>query len=452
MKRTTETAYVLYKYHELSRVGALLMIVVFPHAASATGFFISGQTPTAVGRALAGNNVIASDATTVFWNPAGMTYLAGRELVGTGSIIVPEVSLSDTGTTAASPGTLGARLPSTGNDGGNAGSVAFVPGFSFAQPLGDRWWIGLTANSPYGLSTRYSRGWFGRYDSQEASLFTIDVAPSVAYEWSENVALGAGLDIQYARAELTNALPNPFTPGGPTAATDGRFLLRGDDTSIGFNTGAIIKINDDTRVALHYRSAMEHELEGTATTIGLTEQLAELNGNVKGSTDLGLPEVASIGAAHAIGNLTLLAQSNWSGWSRLEEIRIRFDNGLPDQVRTLKFQDAYSVAVGGEYKPNGTGGPWTLRGGLAYESTISRDAFRNASVPDAEHYWLSVGLSYDRGFLHLDVGYAHLFYADTSLNLSRRFYEGTPLLTTIDTKARAEGQTDILSAAMRMRF
>jgi long-chain fatty acid transport protein len=436
----------------LVREAVVLVLFLSTANVHATGFFISGQTPTAVGRALAGNNVMAEDATTVFWNPAGMTHLARAQAVSTGSIFNPTVGVSNDGTTAVVP-VQGTRSLSTENDSElNGGEAAFVPGFALAQPLGERWWFGLSASSPYGLSTRYPNSWFGRYDSQESSLLTVDLAPSVAFKLNRSVSFGAGVDIQYAHTKLVNALPNPVTPGGPSAATDGQFHLRADDISLGFNIGAMIDIDDATRVALHYRSAVEHQLQGTATTSGLTGPLALANGRSTGSASFYLPGVLSVGAAHSVGNVTWLARCSWSDWSGLDEVRIRFDNGTPDQIRALRFQDAYMLALGAEVRPRGPNDAWTWRGGFAYESAISRDSFRNSSIPDSNHYWASLGFTYRRDTLRFDFGYAHLFYDGTFIDLTQTFYGQTPLQTTVFTKARVQNETDILSMGVGLTF
>ena len=67
--------------------------------ASAAGFALIEQSASGMGNAFAGAAASAEDASTVFFNPAGMTLLPKREVVVAGHYIVPSFSFSDNGGT-----------------------------------------------------------------------------------------------------------------------------------------------------------------------------------------------------------------------------------------------------------------------------------------------------------------------------------------------------------------
>lgn len=92
---------------------ALAGCASFSHAA---GFALIEQNASGLGNAYAGAAAVAQDASTVFFNPAGMTQLPDRQLVVAGHLIKPRAEFSGTVT----PG-IG------GGDGGDAGGLALVP-------------------------------------------------------------------------------------------------------------------------------------------------------------------------------------------------------------------------------------------------------------------------------------------------------------------------------------
>ena len=116
-------------------------------------------------------------------------------------------------------------------------------------------WLGLALTSPWGLGVQYDDDWFGRYDSIETRLTTVNLSPALAYRITEWLSIGGGLNIEYADAKLTNALPDTLAPGGPSPATDGQAKFTGDDVALGFNVGVLLKPWSRTRIGLHYRSA-----------------------------------------------------------------------------------------------------------------------------------------------------------------------------------------------------
>src|SRR5271154_5158558 len=97
-----------------------LSAIAVSGVASAGGFYIQEQSAAGVGRAQAGNVAAADDASTIYFNPAGMTQLPGVQLDNGIDLIVPSASLTDLGTTDHSPVSPSSR-PGGGN-GGNPGS------------------------------------------------------------------------------------------------------------------------------------------------------------------------------------------------------------------------------------------------------------------------------------------------------------------------------------------
>lgn len=381
-----------------------------------------------------------------------MTNLAAAQAVAGAAIIFPDTKFRNKGSTSATPGTLGASTAYGGDSGGNPFDPAIVPNLYAAVPLLDSsLWFGVGLTSPFGLSLDYGRGWFGRYDSVESSLTTVDLSPALAYRITERISLGAGLNVQTVDVKLTNAVPNTLAPGGPSVSTDGRNSLRGDDVSVGFNIGVLISPWPTTRIGAHYRSAIDHNLKGDARVSGLGGALAGANASYNAKAKLRLPDIVSIGLAQDIGHgATLLADVQWFNWSRFNEVRVKLANGPGDAVLPQDYKDSYAASLGGEYN---FGADLTLRGGFRFETTPTSDRYRSTGVPEGNNYSVGAGVSY-RPLRHLDIDISlfHTRWERANVALTRDFFVGTPAAGTVDVKGRAETSSTTAALGVRYRF
>ncbi len=95
---------------------------------AASGFALIEQSGSGLGNAYAGGAASAEDASTIFFNPAGMSRLSGKQIAVAAHAIKPSAKFSDTGSTAAS-----FQSANNGN-GGDAGG-----GWHWCRMLTLRW-------------------------------------------------------------------------------------------------------------------------------------------------------------------------------------------------------------------------------------------------------------------------------------------------------------------------
>ncbi len=148
--------------------------------------------------------------------------------------------------------------------------------------------------------------------------------------------------------------------------------------------------------------------------------------------------------------LPLLGHVAWFGWERFNELRIKFADGSPDQVRPENYDNSWAVSLGAEYQLTET---WTLRSGFQYDETPTVDGFRDTGVPDGDRYWVAFGATYklsDR--FEFDLSYAHLFVGDGEIDLTRTFFASTGLDTTVNVKGTSNNSADFIAVQVRMRF
>src|SRR6185295_9583165 len=107
--------------------------------ASAAGFALIEQSASGLGNAFAGAAAAAEDASTIYYNPAGMSLLSGPNNVSTGlAFINLSAKFSDAGSQPSGTALAGinpAAARPLGDTGGNAGGLSAVPNFYFAQEI-----------------------------------------------------------------------------------------------------------------------------------------------------------------------------------------------------------------------------------------------------------------------------------------------------------------------------
>jgi len=397
-----------YTFNRLPLGLALVGMASLTHAA---GFALIEQNASGLGNAFAGQAASAQDASTIFFNPAGMTLLPDRQVVMAGHLIKPQAEFSGSSTIG-------------GGDGGDAGGLAIVPNAYIAYRLTPDIHVGVGMNAPFGLKTEYDSTWAGRTQGIKSELKTINLNPSIAWKATDTLSLGAGLSIQYAKSTLTNL----------TGA--GLLTVEGDDYGWGFNLGALWQLSDATRIGLAYRSEVDQKLKGTAEFSVVTA----LNGPVTASVTL--PDSASLSLVHQLNpRLELLADVTWTGWSDFDELRIVRTNGTLLGVTQENWSDSYRYSVGANYRMNGK---LILRGGVAYDETPVSDAFRTVRIPDESRTWLAFGAQYrlsDK--TALDFGYAHLFVKEAKINKTE---------SGITLTGKYDSSVDILSAQLTHNF
>lgn len=399
--------------YRINRLAAALALAGCANLAHAAGFALIEQNASGLGNAYAGQAASAQDASTIFFNPAGMTLLPDRQLVLAGNLIKPQAEFSGTSLIG-------------GGDGGDAGDLAFVPNAYFAFRLTPDVHLGVGLTAPFGLKTEYDDGWAGRTQALKSELKTIIINPSIAWKASESLSLGAGVSMQYIEATLTNA--TGAAPGAPVGAVEG------DDYGWGFNLGALWQLSEATRIGVAYRSETDNTLEGTLKVNGVTAVDPVFAG-------VTLPDSASLSLFHKMNERwELLADVTWTGWSDFDELRIVNSAGAPVVPPTTEnWDDSYRYSLGANYHLDDK---LTLRGGVAFDETPVPDAYRTARIPDEDRTWIAIGAQYRLSTKSvLDFGYAHLFVKDASID------EGL-----VDLNGSYESSVDILSAQLTLNF
>ena len=394
--------------HRVNRLAAGLVLAGCTQFVHAAGFALIEQNASGLGNAYAGQAAAATDASTIFFNPAGMTYLPDRQLVLVGHLIKPEAEFSGSSTIG-------------GGNGGDAGGLALVPNAYYAFRLTPDVRLGVGMNAPFGLKTEYDTPWAGQTQGVSSHIKTINVNPSIAWLYNDKVSVGMGINYQMAEVSLSSSV---------TAPAVNVLKMKGDDDAWGYNLGMLIKLDNNTRLGLAYRSELKYHLTGRAT--------GPINGAI--AADLTTPASASLSLFHRLNERwDLLADLSWTGWSSFDKLAV---TGAVNALVPENWNDILRIGVGANYRQNDK---WLWRVGTAYDQNAVPDAERRTvRLPDADRIWLAFGGQYkmsDKGWI--DFGYAHLFFNEAAID-----HVEPP----IRVKGRFDSQVNIVSAQYTHTF
>ncbi len=363
---------------------SLICLMLVGGGAHAAGFALIEQNASGLGNAFAGQAAVADDASTIFFNPAGMSHLEGRQFAVAGHYIQPLANFTGTST------------PPLAMNGDDAGKPAFVPNAYYVMDVGPTLKFGVGLYGPFGLATEYDMPWAGMTQALLSDMKTYNLNPSLSWKVNDHLSLGLGVDWQRIEAELSSY--NPMLPGVVT--------MKGDDDSWGWNIGALYQIDAGTRVGVSYRSEVEHELTGGLKPMGYPIKAG-----------ITLPGIASVSLFKQLNQTwDLLADLTWTGWSSFEELRVRHAaNNATLSLVEENWDDTWRVSVGANYHVDSN---LTWRFGVAFDQSPVPDAqHRTPRIPDQDRTWLAVGAQYKLSpMAAVDVGYAHLFVKDAVIN------------------------------------
>jgi long-chain fatty acid transport protein len=411
---------------------ALGFLVIASAQANAGGFAVHEQSAYGQGASLAGI-AAGGSLSAMFWNPAVMTQFDGVQTSSSYTAFLPNVVNTPSAGSTYFP--LGGTF--------NTYQEALIPAGYFSYQVNPNLWIGMSLNSPFGLSVGFPSSWAGRdYATNSTFLRTYNAAPSIAYRINNWISVGVGVQIEYAKAQFNHGV-TVFVPVGnfivPLAVGDAN--LSGDGWGYGFTAGVTLTPTPTTTVGIGYRSGIDQKISGTILT---PRSVSAAN------TTIDLPGMVSLGIRQRIDpQWTLLGTVEWTDWSRIGTSNI-IAGGVTVTTAPWHYQDGWFFSVGAEYQATDR---LTLRTGFGYEISPITDQVRTPLIPDNNRFWASLGASWQvfKG-LKADLAYTHVFEPNASINISAT--SGNPWFATTGVTyiGNAQSHADIFSVGLNWRW
>lgn len=421
---------------------ALAVASAFVSQANAAGFMLTEQSAGALGRAYAGVGVDGNDIAGTYYNPATMSLHDGTKIQA--GFVQVGMNLDYAGNSGA---TENGRLKSQ-----------TLPHGYITHKINDSMWAGLAMTVPFGMGTEFGENWEGAERGISAEMYTFDFNPNLAWKVTDKFTVGAGVSIQYANAKLKTKMKlgntdngraltqkvaagiasgdlslNSAELGALQQASNAEVVseIKADSLAWGFNLGMMWAPVENFRVGVSYRSEVSHDADGDLTvTPGaqLNSLIASMQahpealptlsalagpalagalGTHAGEASLSAPAWAMVNVAWDVNDLlSLYATFRWTDWSSFKQLKIT-SNGEPRATINNYWKDTYLGSLGADLRLTDW---WTLRGGVAYESSpISNPQNRLGIIPDADRWWFAVGSTFKiTNNLQTDVSFAHL--------------------------------------------
>lgn len=440
---------------KLKHLSLSVMLIGATSTVFASGYHFGTQSVSSQSTANA-SAAEASDASTIFYNAAGMTKLEGTNFSGALNLVAPSVKYSNA--TAFAP--AGAINPKSQVKGESSGKITddliAVPHLYLTHQLNDKITAGLGIYVPFASKTEYDRTSVLRYNLNATELTTIDINPTIAFKLNEQHSVAVGVIAQHAEAKLRQyANFGAAVPGqSGTGKFDGFAEVKGDDWGFGFNLAWLWDVNDQATIGVNYRSKVNHTLEGDADWtvpagslgpvpvpgVGLVPLPAvnkpgsPYQGYVDSSASIKISTPESL-SFHGMYKFTPkwngYADITWTKHSRFDIANLIYgvtkSAGLTSgpakpvvsnqTVLTPNWKNTYKVSLGASYQYSE---PLQLRGGIAYdESPVRSEDFRLATMPDNDRWWFSFGANYKLNKTSsIDAAYSFIKIKDSKANVN----------------------------------
>ncbi|MGM0823741.1 MAG: OmpP1/FadL family transporter [Pseudomonadota bacterium] len=409
------------KFNKLA-LAAAVATAAFASQAQAGGYQINEQSVSGQGYGHAGRSSNVEDATIVYGNPAGMSFLDRAQISAGGTYLNVNSELSNVEATRTLGAPGGPQGPAGEIPGGNEGDMVpgtLIPYAFYAHPVNDKLAFGFGVYAPFGSKTDYEDDFQGRYFGNYTEVTVASAQPTVSYRFNDQWSVGAGITYNQVEGELRRQLPSEQT-FNPDADIDSR--VDGEDEAWGYNLGVIYQPVPETTLGLTYRSKVDYELEGDFSA---TDPMGNVLQADSANLDLTTPETVNFSLTQQMSDrLKLMFGASWVRWSQFEEISVTGSQGNEITNEQQNYSNAWAFATGGEYQLTPT---LALRAGVTLDFTPTNDDDRSVRIPSDERRIFSLGAGWTpTDDLTIDVAYSYLTERGTYVNQERRDLLASP--------------------------
>jgi len=379
------------------------LLCCYATGALGAGFALIQQGTAAMGQ---GNAFVAeaSDASAIFYNPAGLNQLKRAQVYQGLFLNYPDREFS------------GGGLDSQTGHRWYKSLTTYI-----ALPLHDRVAVGIGFFSPFGMGTAWPPTWAGRYITTYSSLKTYNLNPVVSVKVLDNLSLAAGFDVLWSSVQLKRRSPVVFRG---TTLPDAEVDLQGDGHGFGYNFGSLYEPIKGVKLGVSYRSQIKVNHSGTLTNT-LPYPLPAAPG-VSGEAALTYPNSLTAGLSYSRwAPFSFEFDTTWTGWSTYKKLKVNLDqpvNGVTTITSPKNWHDAWAFRFGANYQIKEG---MKLRAGYIYDLTPVPDDSFDPQVPDANRHIFTVGA--DVKIMRFTLGIAYNFIlSETRTKNNTNTFNGTP--------------------------
>lgn len=384
-----------------------LLPITFAHASGLQGFY---NNASGLGEAFSGEAAVADDASTEYFNPAGLSRFDHQQLV----LGADATKYSNKFSGSTTDFMIGLTQS------GTAHSHAYVPWpfLYYTAPVVPKLNFGLGITSPFGIGANFPDDSLVRYNGTSFHFITLDLSPALSYQINKAFSVGVALDVVYL-----NVMSNLMFPSSTPGVIDSKSLNNATDWGGGWHAGMLYQATPTTRLGLAFHSQVILNPHGKSEFVivpGSNVGNEIISNNFK--FNYILPRSATVSAYHDVNTkVAILGSIDFTDWSSqkhtlLQSFALNGAPGMSTNVDLMQFyQNTFRFSAGTHYKLNPN---WMLRAGISYDQDPSNGNYRSANDPGSGSTSIAIGAHYQAmKTLALDMGYQHFFMRASSINL-----------------------------------
>jgi long-chain fatty acid transport protein len=372
-----------------------LFFILLPFSiAWGSGFSIyeHGAKSSAMGGAFMAQ---ANDASAVFYNPAGINQLPGKQFYFGTTIIMPQASFQ-------------AERNLDPYAYHETESEWFPPStFFMTVPVVKGLTAGLGIYSLFGLGTDWGEEWIGRTVATNSNVTTFFVNPVLSYQPWDFISIAAGFNLVYGSVTLEKSIY--YAPHDVFGISS----LDANTYGYGINVGVRVNPVSTLSIGAIYRTNVNLEFtdgdaDFTFPSTGSARgdgELRFLYPSLSVGSELELPALMGAGISYTFFNrLTAEVDYLQIGWSSYDELVIDLEDPLGNVTRQKNirnYEDTHSIRLGLEYNITDH---FSFRGGYVQDKKAVPDNYLEPSLPEGDRNIYSLGFGYGFRFENfLDV-------------------------------------------------
>jgi long-chain fatty acid transport protein len=344
------------------------------------------------------------NASTNWYNPAGLGFLDGLDIYLGGTFIIPFFKYSDP---------EGMR-PSAEN----TSKLTFVPNFHMHYRINDMFAVGFSLAAPYGLTSSLPNDWAGSSVIQKVVLQTIGLYPTFTIRPHKIVSIGISPVFMFGILELRRGLGLADVDG----TINGQLGIGGDGFGVGANIGIQVRPFDGFYLGFMYRSRIKLKFKGTAEFMVPTVNAYDLP-DQDISLSIMLPDRCLLGIGYDIlKNLYISADVEIFFWSLFNKIEIQFKEPLTvpsgrksEEVIEENWKNSWGLRSGIQWIIKDM---VPIRAGIGFDWSPVPNNTLSPILPDSGRLYVTFGAGYQHkksGF-YFDVGYLFVKWLSVSVS------------------------------------
>lgn len=344
----------------------------------------------------------ANDASSIFYNPAGMSFMNTQQALIGANIYYQSGSFEGN-----SPITHQTIL-------GDLRSTSFLmPSLYYVRPINDKitGGIGIFRFFNYDTEWKEREQFGGRFVSQRSYLSTWSFNPAIAYNVNSKLGIALGIELREIKFNYEKNIPLLIHQYDAIFDIAHLLINSKKEWGVSFNFGAMYLLSDDIRIGLSYRHGMEKNIDAEAefnivpisiSSGGVEDTFSFPEGAVTVESNIVLPSVFSVGVAYQYyETLMIELDINWEKWDSMEELRFNFvDYPIYDMKIKKNYDNTFNVRLGLEKTLNST---YHLQAGYAFEKSPVSAAGIDPLYWDANRHNLSCGLTLKKENIAINI-------------------------------------------------